>query len=157
VSGRVGPPGRVGGPGTALMPLVPCWPGPRHGKARRPIKPIGPDCASMTGGADPSSAAMRLPASAAAEEEKRPACGPAVGEEAVANARPGRGGGDGGRRGPAMAEPPPRRKGGGRLDTWQWRTKRQPARPSHGGGGGGWLGALRWRTRRRPARRQAVA
>jgi hypothetical protein len=31
--------GRGGGPGTTIMPLVPCWPGPRHGKARWPMKP----------------------------------------------------------------------------------------------------------------------
>jgi hypothetical protein len=43
VSGRVGPPGRGGGPGTTLTPLMSCWPDPRHAKARRPVKPIRPD------------------------------------------------------------------------------------------------------------------
>jgi hypothetical protein len=37
VPGRVGPPCRSISPGPALMPLGPCWTGPEHGKARRPV------------------------------------------------------------------------------------------------------------------------
>jgi hypothetical protein len=88
------------------MPLVPCWPGPRHGKARRPIKPIGPNCAPTTGGADPSSAAMWLPA----------ACG-RRGRRGSGGAQPGRGGGSGVQR-----------------TAWPWRSRWRPVWPSHGGG-----------------------
>jgi hypothetical protein len=142
VPGHVGPPVRGGGPGTALMPLVLCWPGPRHCKARRPIKPIGPDCAPTTGGADPSSAAMRLPA----------ACGRRGGR---GSSRPW-----GRRRRPARG-----------LAVAEPRRRRRSAWPGPGPGGGGEAAGLApgsggrrggraawpWRRRRRPARRQAVA
>jgi hypothetical protein len=154
VTGRVGPPGRGGGPGTALMPLVPCWPDPRHCKARRPIKPIGPDCAPTTGGADPSLAAMRLPA----------ACGRRGGRGSGRRATD-RGGGGGGRR--AASPWRSHRGGGGRRGLALEEEGRQAAwllavadeeaagRPGHGGGGGGRLGAKPWRRSWRPERHAA--
>jgi hypothetical protein len=166
VSSRVRPPGRGGDPGTALMPLVPCWPSLRHGKARRPIKPIGSDCAPTTAWRRPFFGGDVAPGGlqrCLATGQIPLACGHCCGRGSRRHAfwTWGR------RRGRHAAWPWGRRRrpawpvhgggGGGRLGAWQWRTKRQPVRPGHGGGGGGRLDAWQWRTRRRSARRQAVA
>jgi hypothetical protein len=144
VPGRVGPPGRGGGPGTALMPLVPCWPGLRHCKAQRPIKPIGPDCAATTGGADPFSAAMRLPAACGSRGRR--------GNSRRA-AWPWRSrGGGGGRRGLTLDL-----EEEGRRSAWLLAVADEEADgwPGHGGGGGGRLGAKPWRRSWRPERHAA--